>query len=61
MSVQEIESLAQNFCDTFNRMDTKAALDLLSDDRYLILFPIASTAKNNFPSYWTERSTALHR
>ena len=32
MSVQEIESLAQNFCDAFNRMDTKAALDLMSDD-----------------------------
>ena len=32
MSVQEIESLAQNFCDAFNRMDTNAALDLLSDD-----------------------------
>lgn len=32
MSVQEIESLAQSFCNAFNRMDTKAALDLLSDD-----------------------------
>ena len=32
MSVQEIESLTQNFCDALNRMDTKAALDLLSDD-----------------------------
>ena len=32
MSVQEIESLAQNFCDAFNRMDANAALDLLSDD-----------------------------
>ena len=32
MSVQEIESLARNFCDSFNRMDIKAALDLFSDD-----------------------------
>jgi uncharacterized protein (TIGR02246 family) len=32
MSVQDIESLARNFCDAFNRMDTEAALDLFADD-----------------------------
>ena len=32
MSVQELESFAQDFCDTFNRMDFKAGLDMLSDD-----------------------------
>ena len=32
MSVQEIESLAQQFCDAFNKKDLKKALDMLSDD-----------------------------
>ncbi len=32
MSVQELESVAQQFCDAFSRMDMKAALDLFSDD-----------------------------
>lgn len=32
MSVQEIYSVAQQFCEAFNRKDLKAALDLLADD-----------------------------
>ena len=32
MSVQEIQSLTQQFCDAFNKNDLKAALNLLSDD-----------------------------
>ncbi|HJU10394.1 MAG TPA: SgcJ/EcaC family oxidoreductase [Candidatus Binataceae bacterium] len=32
MSVQEIESLAQQFVDAFNKKDMRKALDLLSDD-----------------------------
>ncbi len=32
MSVQEIESLAQQFCDAFNKKDLRKALDMLSDD-----------------------------
>ena len=32
MSVQEIQSLAQQFCEAFNKKDLKAALDMLSDD-----------------------------
>jgi ketosteroid isomerase-like protein len=32
MSVQEIESLAQQFCDAFNKKDLKKVLDMLSDD-----------------------------
>lgn len=32
MSVQEIQSLAQQFCDAFNKKDLKTALSLLSDD-----------------------------
>ena len=32
MSVQEIQSLAQQFVDAFNRKDLEAALNLLSDD-----------------------------
>ena len=32
MSVQELETFAQDFCDTFNRMDFQASLDMLSDD-----------------------------
>jgi uncharacterized protein (TIGR02246 family) len=32
MSVQELQTLAQQFCDAFNRLDVQAALDMLSDD-----------------------------
>ena len=32
MSAQEIQTLAQQFCDAFNKKDLKAALDMLSDD-----------------------------
>lgn len=32
MSVQEIQSLTQQFCDAFNKKDLKAALNMLSDD-----------------------------
>jgi uncharacterized protein (TIGR02246 family) len=32
MSIQEIQTLAQQFCDAFNRKDLKAVLDMLSDD-----------------------------
>ncbi len=32
MSVQEIEALAQQFCDAFNKKDLKKVLDMLSDD-----------------------------
>lgn len=32
MSVQEIQSLTQQFCDAFNKKDLQAALNLLSDD-----------------------------
>src|SRR5712692_3065099 len=32
MSVQEIQTVAQQFCDAFNKKDLKAALDMLSDD-----------------------------
>lgn len=32
MSVQEIQSLAQQFCDAFNRLDVPAAVEMLSDD-----------------------------
>ncbi len=32
MSVQEIQSLTQQFCDAFNRKDLKTAMNLLSDD-----------------------------
>ena len=32
MSVQEIQSLAQQFCDAFNRKDLTAVLAMLSDD-----------------------------
>lgn len=32
MSVQELQTLAQQFCDAFNRLDVQAAVDMLSDD-----------------------------
>jgi uncharacterized protein (TIGR02246 family) len=32
MSVQEIESLAQQFADAFNKKDLRKALEMLSDD-----------------------------
>jgi uncharacterized protein (TIGR02246 family) len=32
MSVQEIESLAQQFVDAFNKKDLRKALDMVSDD-----------------------------
>ncbi len=32
MSVQEIQSLAQQFCEAFNKKDLNAALALLADD-----------------------------
>jgi uncharacterized protein (TIGR02246 family) len=32
MNVQELQSLAQQFCDAFNKKDLKAALNMLSDD-----------------------------
>ena len=32
MSVREIQSLAQQFCDAFNRKDLNAALAMLADD-----------------------------
>jgi uncharacterized protein (TIGR02246 family) len=32
MSVQEIQSLAQQFCEAFNKKDLKAALAMLADD-----------------------------
>jgi uncharacterized protein (TIGR02246 family) len=32
MSVQEIESLTQQFADAFNKKDLRRALDMLSDD-----------------------------
>ena len=32
MSAQEIQALAQQFCDAFNKKDLKTALNMLSDD-----------------------------
>jgi len=32
MSVQELQSLAQQFCDAFNKLDVQAAVEMLSDD-----------------------------
>jgi uncharacterized protein (TIGR02246 family) len=32
MSLKDIQSLTQQFCDAFNRKDLKTAVDMLSDD-----------------------------
>ena len=58
MSVQEIESLAQNLCDAFNRMDTNAALDLLSDDAEIFdTVPYRIDGKKQFAEFL---DAALH-
>jgi ketosteroid isomerase-like protein len=51
MSVQEIQSLAQQFADAFDTKNIKAVLDMLSDDLEVIdHVPYRFDAKGILPS-----------
>ncbi len=54
MSAQEIQSLAQEFCEAFNRKDLTATLDMLADDLEVFdTVPYRFDGKEQFAQFLT--------
>ncbi len=60
MSTQEIHALAQQFADAFNKMDIKAAVEMLSDDLEVIdHVPYRFDDKATFAKFLTAGAAGL--